>query len=158
MKLHIGALILYRRLDPSKNRDCYEIRFCPNFNLYFFQRKMSKFCSSKRSLTESAIDESRSMDRKMNFDPRNPFGCELDDTNPFAEDDEVKIQSAPTKRTVVVLKYRPGLPGTYIFSGPGPKYLGTYFSRLLKFNTGGSSPGIIPWGCISGRQVQMKIF
>lgn len=46
---------------------------------------MSKFCSSKRSLTESAIDESRSIDHKI----QNPFGCELDETNPFAEDDEV---------------------------------------------------------------------
>ena len=51
---------------------------------------MSKFCSSKRSLTESAIDESRSIDRKMNMveNGRNPFE-EHDETNPFAEDDEV---------------------------------------------------------------------
>ena len=46
---------------------------------------MSKFRDSKRSLTESAIDESNgghSMERKLKIQ-------ELDDSNPFAEDDEV---------------------------------------------------------------------
>ena len=45
---------------------------------------MSKFHSSKRSLTESAMDESRSIDQKIE---KNPF--DLDNTNPFAEDEEV---------------------------------------------------------------------